>query len=142
MARITVEDCIDKVSNRFELVLLAAHRARSVAMGSSVLVDRENDKNPVIALREIAEETLSPGDLREGLIHAMQRNVEVDEPDRQAAPMLPDTMRPKLGRDTPEQDALVDTMTEDDLLRALEKMPPIEGTGNSAPSEAHERQRR
>jgi DNA-directed RNA polymerase subunit omega len=141
MARITVEDCIDKVSNRFELVLLAAHRARSIAKGSSVLVDPENDKNPVIALREIADETLSPGDLREGLIHAMQHHVEVDEPDRQAAPMVPDIMRPKLGRDTPEQDALVDTMTEDDLLRALEKMPPVEGTATTQP-EAHDREKR
>ena len=66
MARVTVEDCIDKVANRFELVLLAVHRARSIAKGSAITVDPENDKNSVIALREIASKTISPGDTREG----------------------------------------------------------------------------
>jgi DNA-directed RNA polymerase subunit omega len=64
MARVTVEDCIDKVENRFELVLLASHRARMVSSGAQITVDRDNDKNPVVALREIAETTISPGDLR------------------------------------------------------------------------------
>ena len=66
MARVTVEDCVDKVPNRFELVLLSAHRARSIANGSQITVDAENDKNPVIALREIAEKTIPPDDMREG----------------------------------------------------------------------------
>ena len=69
MARVTVEDCIDKVDNRFDLVLLASHRARQVSQGAMITVDRDNDKNPVVALREIADETLSPGDLKEDLIH-------------------------------------------------------------------------
>jgi DNA-directed RNA polymerase subunit omega len=77
MARVTVEDCVDKVPNRFELVLLATHRARALANGSLITVD-ENDKNAVIALREIAEKTIDPGDMREGYIHSMQHNAEVD----------------------------------------------------------------
>ena len=81
MARVTVEDCIDKVDNRFELVLLAGHRARLISQGAQITVARDNDKNPVVALREIAEETLSPGDLKEDLIHSLQKHVEVDEPE-------------------------------------------------------------
>ena len=68
MARVTVEDCIDKVDNRFDLVLLAAHRARMISSGSQLTVDRDNDKNPVVSLREIADTTISPEDLREELI--------------------------------------------------------------------------
>jgi DNA-directed RNA polymerase subunit omega len=82
MARVTVEDCIDKVENRFDLVLLASHRARMVSSGSQITVERDNDKNPVVALREIAETTVSPGDLKEDLIHSLQKYVEVDEPER------------------------------------------------------------
>ena len=78
MARVTVEDCVDKVPNRFELVLLAAHRARALANGAHMTVDAEDDKNAVIALREIAEKTIDPGDMREGYIHSMQHNAEVD----------------------------------------------------------------
>lgn len=81
MARVTVEDCVDKVPNRFELVLLAAHRARSISAGSPITIERENDKNPVVALREIAERQISPEDMKEDLIHSMQRYVEVDEPE-------------------------------------------------------------
>ncbi|AGF74311.1 DNA-directed RNA polymerase subunit omega [Bartonella australis AUST/NH1] len=81
MARVTVEDCIDKVDNRFELVLLAGHRARQISQGAQITVDRDNDKNPVVALREIADETLSPADLKEDLIHSLQKYVEVDEPE-------------------------------------------------------------
>src|SRR6186997_3519061 len=81
MARVTVEDCIDKVDNRFELVLLAGHRARQISQGAQITVPRDNDKNPVVALREIADETLSPNDLKEDLIHSLQKHVEVDEPE-------------------------------------------------------------
>jgi DNA-directed RNA polymerase subunit omega len=124
MARITVEDCIDKVPNRFDLVLLAAHRARTIAKGSHISVEAENDKNPVIALREIAEKTVAAGDLHEGLIHALQRNVEIDEPERGAGPVLPESMRPTLGRDDRSDDTVVDTMTEEALLRAMgQRMP-------------------
>jgi len=81
MARVTVEDCVDKVPNRFELVLLAARRARGIAAGSMLTVDRDNDKNPVVALREIADETIEVGDLKDSLIGTLQRRVEVDEPE-------------------------------------------------------------
>ena len=116
MARVTVEDCVDKVPNRFELVLLAAHRARSIANGSHVTVEPDNDKNPVIALREVADKTIPPDDLREGLIHSIQRNVEVDEPEKAAAPMLPQERRPVLGRDDQASDTQVDVITEEQLL--------------------------
>lgn len=79
MARVTVEDCVLKVPNRFELVLLAAQRARDVAAGSPLTVDRDNDKNPVVALREIADDTVQVENLRNGVIQGLQRHVEVDE---------------------------------------------------------------
>jgi DNA-directed RNA polymerase subunit omega len=80
MARVTVEDCVDKVPNRVELVLLAAQRARTISSGVPITVERDNDKNPVIALREIADETVPVDDLRESMVRSMQRHVEVDEP--------------------------------------------------------------
>lgn len=122
MARVTVEDCIDKIDNRFDLVLLAAHRARSIASGQSILVERDNDKNPVVALREIAETALSPDDLKEDFIHSLQRHVEVDEPETEAVPALV----PTTGVDV-ETDGQFDRMTEEDLLRGLEGLvPPAE----------------
>ena len=72
MARVTVEDCVDKVPNRFDLVLLSAHRAREISGGSELTVDRDRDKNPVVALREIAEQTVRPKDLQETLVGSMQ----------------------------------------------------------------------
>lgn len=126
MARVTVEDCVDKVPNRFELVLLAAHRARSISAGAPITLDRENDKNPVVALREVAERTVSPEDLKEDLIHTMQRYVEVDEPEPDAVPLLstgtPD--RPVFSRDNEEADLVIDRMTEEELLRGLERSIP------------------
>jgi DNA-directed RNA polymerase subunit omega len=123
MARITVEDCIDKVENRFELVLLAAHRARAIKK-SAPAVDPDNDKDSVIALREFAEKALTPNDMRERLIHSMQENVEVDEPETAAAPSLPENLRPRLGRDDPSIDVKIDTMTEDALLTAMKSLIP------------------
>jgi DNA-directed RNA polymerase subunit omega len=86
MARVTVEDCVDKVENRFDLVLLAAHRARLISSGAELTIDRDRDKNPVVALREIADETILPGDLEEQLIHSLQKQVEVDEPEPDVVP--------------------------------------------------------
>ena len=126
MARVTVEDCVDKMPNRFELVLVAAHRARALTAGSAITIERENDKDAVVALREIAEKTISPGDMREGLIHSIQKQVEIDEPEAVAAPMLPQASRPTLGRDDPAIDAVIDTMTEDELLRGLGSLRPEE----------------
>ena len=81
MARVTVEDCILKIPNRFELVLLAAQRARDVASGAPITLERDNDKNPVVALREIADETIGLEQVKNSLIKGMQKHVEVDEPE-------------------------------------------------------------
>jgi DNA-directed RNA polymerase subunit omega len=81
MARVTVEDCVIKVPNRFDLVLMAAQRAREIKSGAVLTVERDNDKNPVVALREIADETVVIEELSNSLIESMQRHVEVDEPE-------------------------------------------------------------
>ncbi|MBP3126629.1 DNA-directed RNA polymerase subunit omega [Thalassospira sp. ER-Se-21-Dark] len=81
MARVTVEDCVDKIPNRFELVMLAAQRARNISAGAELTIDRDNDKNPVVALREIAEVTVDFDDLRNGMVQGLQRHVEADEPE-------------------------------------------------------------
>ena len=123
MARVTVEDCIDKVENRFELVLLASHRARMIASGSSILVQRDNDKNPVVALREIADEKLTPEDLKEDLIHSLQKHVEVDEPEQETVPLLASPTSAA----TPDSEVQFDRMSEEDLLRGLDGLvPPTE----------------
>jgi len=110
MARVTVEDCVDKVPNRFELVMLAAHRARELSSGSELTIDRDNDKNPVVALREIAEETLTSDELREAAIESNQRQIEVDEPEEDSMALLMTTDQPA---------PVEDDMSEEKLLRAL-----------------------
>lgn len=110
MARVTVEDCVDKVPNRFELVMLAARRAREISSGAPITVDRDNDKNPVVSLREIAEETQSADDLRERLIEHHQTQIEVDEPEEDAMALLQG-----VEQDRPAKD----DMTEEQMLRAL-----------------------
>ncbi|HEV2301543.1 MAG TPA: DNA-directed RNA polymerase subunit omega [Stellaceae bacterium] len=84
MARVTVEDCVVKVPNRFELVLLAAQRAREITSGAPLSLDRDDDKNPVVALREIADETIHLEHLRDSVVRGMQKHVEVDEPEENA----------------------------------------------------------
>ena len=123
MARVTVEDCIDKVENRFDLVLLASHRARMLSSGSQITVERDNDKNPVVALREIAETTISPGDLKEDLIHSLQKYVEVDEPEPETVPLI---AAPGTGADADDTDVTADRMTEEELLKGLEGLTPPE----------------
>ena len=81
MARVTVEDCVERIPNRFELVMLAAKRSREIASGSVLTVERDNDKNPVVALREIADETVPLDELREELVRGLQKHIEVDEPE-------------------------------------------------------------
>ena len=88
MARVTVEDCVLKVPNRFNLVLLSAQRAREIAGGGELTVERDNDKNPVVALREIAEETQPVDELRERMIESTQTQIEVDEPEEDAMALL------------------------------------------------------
>ncbi|PCI85610.1 MAG: DNA-directed RNA polymerase subunit omega [Hyphomicrobiales bacterium] len=122
MARVTVEDCIEKIDNRFELVLLAGHRARMLAGGAEPTVNRDNDKNPVIALREIGDNMISAEDLEEEFIHSMQKYVEVDEPETEVVPMISATGEvSNLGED-PDKISF-DQMGEDDLLKAIEALP-------------------
>jgi DNA-directed RNA polymerase subunit omega len=116
MARVTVEDCVDKVENRFELVLLAGHRARQISQGSQITIDRDNDKNPVVALREIADETISPEDLKEDLIHSIQKHVEVDEPEANAAAIA----AMDLSEDTTDDAMTFDQNSEEELLASIQ----------------------
>ncbi len=111
MARVTVEDCVDKVPNRFDLVMLAAHRAREISAGAELTVERDNDKNPVVSLREIADETQSAADLTERMIESNQTQIEVDEPEEDAMALL-------MGAETADKPA-EDEMSEENLLRAL-----------------------
>jgi len=128
MARVTVEDCIDKVDNRFELVLLAGHRARQISQGAQITVARDNDKNPVVALREIADETLSPGDPKEDLIHPLQKHVEVDEPEAPESDAIADQTGATISADAdePEENITFDRMSEEDLLAGIEGLVPPE----------------
>lgn len=120
MARVTVEDCVDKVPNRFELVLLSAHRARAMSAGAELTVDRDNDKNPVVALREIAERTIVPDDLRENLVSSMQKHVETEETEADTVQLLVS------GEGAAEADTFgamegsSDRMSEEELLRAIQ----------------------
>ena len=117
MARVTVEDCIEKVDNRFELVLLAAHRARMISSGAPLTVDRDRDKNTVVSLREIAEETISHDDLKEDYIHSLQKHVDVDEPEAEQVPLI--------GNSSSDDSSVeFDRMTEEDLLRGLDGLVP------------------
>jgi DNA-directed RNA polymerase subunit omega len=118
VARVTVEDCIEKVPNRFDLVLMAAHRARMISAGQQITVSRDNDKNPVVALREIGDGAIAPDDLREELIHSLQKYVEVDEPEKHTAPLLDAT--------ADEEGDTFDTLSEDELLRGIESLAPPE----------------
>ena len=127
MARVTVEDCIEKVDNRFELVLLASHRARMISAGSPLTIDRDRDKNPVVALREIADSTISPEDLKEDLIHSLQKHVDVDEPEAEAVPMI--GAAPAVSDDSAVE---FDRMTEEDLLRGLDGLVPPSGSDDDA----------
>jgi DNA-directed RNA polymerase subunit omega len=122
MARVTIEDCVDKITNRFDLVLMASHRARAIAAGSLPSVPRDNDKNTVVALREIAESLLQPDDLREDLIHSLQKQVEVDEPEAEEVPNAVNGVF--VAPADAKADAPFDRMTEEDLLRGLEGMIP------------------
>lgn len=128
MARVTVEDCIDKIESRFDLVLMAAHRARQIGSGGALLVDRDRDKNPVVALREIAEVKLTPDDLREDLIHSLQKHVEVDEPEAETVPAL--SPAAEAASQEAGSDIQFDRMTEEDLLRGLEGLVPPAATAD------------
>jgi len=108
MARVTVEDCVDKIPNRFDLVLFAAYRARVLSSGAPLLIDRDNDKNPVVALREIADAALRPADLEDDLVHSLQKQIEVDEAE--------DAEVASEKSDAPE----FDVIKEDEYLKAIQ----------------------
>jgi DNA-directed RNA polymerase subunit omega len=125
MARVTVEDCVVKVPNRFELVLLAAQRAREIASGAPLTVERDDDKNPVIALREIAEETIALDHQRDSLVRGMQKHVEIDEPEE--TPDLEQTLfgvidptGPVITEDSVDEEA-VEEEIEEDLLAVADE---------------------
>ena len=123
MARVTVEDCVDKITSRFDLVLLAAHRSREMSEGSEILVDRDNDKNPIVALREIAEEKLVPEELEESKVFSLQTQVDVDEADEDYIPLVQDNSKPQISASNDEAeeiDVVEERMSEEDLLKAMQ----------------------
>jgi len=120
MARVTVEDCVLKVPNRFELVLLAAQRAREVTAGAPLTLDRDDDKNPVVALREIADETIQLAHLKDSLVRGMQKHVEIDEPEEtpdleQTLFGVADPTGSVIGEDEIDGEAVEDELDEDML---------------------------
>jgi DNA-directed RNA polymerase subunit omega len=108
MARVTVEDCVDKVPNRFDLVLYSGYRARQLSSGAEPQVSRDRDKNPVVALREIAAKVMKPDEIREEYIRSLQKHAEVDEPEEARA-----------DEDIDREDPQYRQVTEEELLRAL-----------------------
>lgn len=137
MARVTVEDCVMKVPNRFELVMLAAQRARSISAGAQPTVERDNDKNPVIALREIADETVNLKELEQSLIRGLQKFVEMDEPEEDEVDLL--AIQQELSGETPpptkaageDDDDLDDEeeLTDEDQAAAMDLGGDVIGDG-------------
>ncbi|NQW02133.1 MAG: DNA-directed RNA polymerase subunit omega [Rhodospirillales bacterium] len=117
MARVTIEDCVTKVPNRFELVMMASQRARDVSAGSAITVDRDNDKNPVVALREIADETIDLAELEEAVIKNLQSYVEMDEPEEDEMDLL-----------AIQQDHYVDAGGDSAAVMVIDSAPELEGT--------------
>jgi len=112
MARVTVEDCVEKIPNRFDLVLMASHCSRNISAGSELTVDRDNDKTPVVALRELAEETLDLPDLRESLVMGLQRVIIDDD--------MPEEEEPEIIMNLEHGESKQQEMDESELLRALQ----------------------
>ncbi len=139
MARVTVEDCVVKVPNRFDLVLLAAQRAREIASGAPLTVERDDDKNPVIALREIADATVALGHLRDSLVRGMQKHVEIDEPEE--TPDLEQTLfgvidptGPVITEDSVDEEAVEEEIEED--LLAVADEDDLDLSDDSSPESA------
>ncbi len=122
MARVTVEDCVQKIPNRFDLVMLAAQRAREILSGAQLTIDRDNDKNPVVALREIADETVNLDNLSNSLVTGLQRHIENDEPEEDGAgfgagtgDLLAEMQQAQISQDEAEDaDMSIDGEFEDD----------------------------
>jgi DNA-directed RNA polymerase subunit omega len=141
MARVTVEDCVLKVPNRFELVLLAAQRARDITSGAPLTVEKDNDKNPVVALREIADETIQLDQVQNALIKGMQKHVEMDEPEEERdlegmeAIWPGDIAGPVVGDDSVDE-AAIDEEVEQDMLEVAEEGEDLGLTDLPAEDEA------
>jgi DNA-directed RNA polymerase subunit omega len=138
MARVTVEDCVLNVPNRFELVLLAAQRAREVTSGAPLTLDRDDDKNPVVALREIADETIILTHLKESLVRGMQKHIEIDEPEEtpdleQTLFGVADPTGSVIGEDELDEEAIEDELDEDML--AIEDDDEVEIEPGEEPPE-------
>ena len=141
MARVTVEDCVLKVPNRFELVLLAAQRAREITSGAPLSIDRDDDKNPVIALREIADDTIELEHLQDSLVRGMQKHVEIDEPEEtpdleQRLFGVADPTGPIIGENEIDEEAVEEELEED--LLAVEDEEEIGLAGGAAETEGEE----
>lgn len=130
MARVTVEDCVTKIPNRFELVMLAAQRARSIAAGSQLTLDRDNDKNPVVALREIADETIDIENLRNALVKDLQKHVEMDEPEEDEMDLV--AIQMALGGETDEASEVAEVAKD---LSEIEGEPIVSESGVDAAAE-------
>jgi DNA-directed RNA polymerase subunit omega len=142
MARVTVEDCVKKIPNRFELVMVAAHRSRDVAAGAPLSVDRDNDKNPVVALREIAAETVHVETIQTALVKGLQKHVEIDEPEEDVLDLLSSEellgMAAELGEGQPEEAAAAEdeaTEVEDPDVFEEEELPVLVGEGEEIEEE-------
>jgi DNA-directed RNA polymerase subunit omega len=133
MARVTVEDCVQKIPNRFELVMLAAQRGRDISSGSALTVDRDNDKNPVVALREIAESTVDTEALGAALIQSLRKHVETEEPEEEGGfgtgetDLLSELMQNEAAAGVPDEDAELD--------EELDEEPLAEGEAAAEPEE-------
>jgi DNA-directed RNA polymerase subunit omega len=141
MARVTVEDCVLKVPNRFDLVLLAAQRAREITSGAPLSIDRDDDKNPVIALREIADDTIELEHLQDSLVRGMQKHVEIDEPEEtpdleQRLFGVADPTGPIIGENEIDEEAVEEELEED--LLAVEDEEEIGLAGGAAETEGEE----
>jgi DNA-directed RNA polymerase, omega subunit len=132
MARVTVEDCVLNVPNRFDLVMMAANRSRQIAAGAPLSVDRDNDKNPVVALREIAEQTVLLPDLRDALIRGHQKAVEEDEPEEEIAELMAGENDWAGRADTSLQDDEAMGDREEDLTEDDDMLSQIEGNPEAA----------
>jgi len=143
MARVTVEDCVLKVPNRFELVLVAAQRAREITAGAALTLDRDDDKNPVVALREIADDTVPLDKLQDALIRGMQKHVEIDEPEEtielepnlfgvaeDALGMPGDDIREVDEEATDEEELAEDMLTVEDETELTEELPEVDAEEN------------
>ena len=140
MARVTVEDCVTKIPNRFELVMMASQRARGIAAGTELTVERDNDKNPVVALREIAEETINLKELKESLIKGLQKFVEMDEPEEDEVDLLAiqEELNTEAGEGAPPSEAKPNKLSDEAAAMDLadDAMPEdAEPAGDAEPAE-------